>query len=261
VTLKAITLWQPWASLCVLAQNRPHEERHRVEGGAVSCGYCNRTFTFNFMRDQGPHQCTCRSAAAARAAARQPFKTIETRSWRAPKWLIGKRIAIHAATRTNGWGRRGTRTQIGAFEVERDASGLLLRGPIAWPYRLPLGSVVGTAVLAGCVPIHDQWCRCPARTSTYMSIGVGGLGREILGLYREDGLAYSRTNGNLDRHPWTVGRDDEDIIAQIPYGHYACGRWAWLLSDAKNCAPVAAVGKPGSWDWSEAPDLDQGQVT
>ena len=26
-------------------------EQHRIEGGSVSCRYCNHTFTFNFMRD------------------------------------------------------------------------------------------------------------------------------------------------------------------------------------------------------------------
>lgn len=41
--------------------------------------------------------------------------------------------------------RRGERVQVGPYEVERDLAGLLLRGPgIAWPYRLPLGAVVGT---------------------------------------------------------------------------------------------------------------------
>lgn len=40
--------------------------------------------------------------------------------------------------------RLGQRIQIGHFEVERDAGGLLLRGEsLAWPYRLPLGAVVG----------------------------------------------------------------------------------------------------------------------
>lgn len=34
------------------------------------------------------------------------------------------------------------------FWVERDRSGLLLRSTrLAWPYRLPLGAVVGTAIL------------------------------------------------------------------------------------------------------------------
>lgn len=49
--------------------------------------------------------------------------------------------------------RRGQRVQVGPYEVERDACGLLLRGPgIAWPYRLPLGALVGTVDFFQCRP-------------------------------------------------------------------------------------------------------------
>ena len=62
--MKAITLWQPWASLCVIP--RPIDPAtFSTFGGAIPL----------------------------------PFKTIETRSWPAPKSLIGQRIAIHAAKR------------------------------------------------------------------------------------------------------------------------------------------------------------------
>jgi hypothetical protein len=38
----------------------------------------------------------------------------------------------------------GERRMFGEFEVERDSrAGLLLRGPGMWPYRLPIGAVVG----------------------------------------------------------------------------------------------------------------------
>jgi hypothetical protein len=70
------------------------------------------------------------------------IKRNETRSWntahRGP-------LAIHAGSGTTGWGRRGTRTQVGEYEVEQDGGGLLLRGPgLAWPYRLPLAAVIAT---------------------------------------------------------------------------------------------------------------------
>lgn len=66
-------------------------------------------------------------------------------------------LVIHAGL----WqppGRRGTRTIFGGIgEVERDLSGLLLRSDrLAWPYRLPLGAVIGVVDL---VDVHHaDWC-------------------------------------------------------------------------------------------------------
>jgi len=51
-------------------------------------------------------------------------------------------IAIHAGLAMPC--RIGERIKFGEFEVERDSlSGLLLRGPGMWPYRLPVGAIVG----------------------------------------------------------------------------------------------------------------------
>ena len=65
-------------------------------------------------------------------------KHMETRSWdtkyRGP-------VAIHAGL---AWPCRiGEHALIGEFDIERDQSGLLLRGKsLSWPYRLPMGAVV-----------------------------------------------------------------------------------------------------------------------
>ena len=61
-------------------------------------------------------------------------------------------VAIHAGLGLPR-GRRGTRTTfLDIGEVERDLSGLLLRSErLAWPYRLPLGAVIGVAEL---VDVH-----------------------------------------------------------------------------------------------------------
>jgi hypothetical protein len=70
-------------------------------------------------------------------------KQMETRSWdtkyRGP-------IAIHAGL---AWPCRiGEHFLIGEFDVERDQSGLLLRGKsLSWPYRLPMGCVVAVGEL------------------------------------------------------------------------------------------------------------------
>lgn len=62
-------------------------------------------------------------------------KPFETRDWRPPRWLIGKRIAIHAAKKP----------------VSKDDREWAMRVGVA---DLPLGAIVCTALLAGAY-------RCP----------------------------------------------------------------------------------------------------
>lgn len=96
--MKALTLWQPWAS-------------------AIPLG----------------------------------LKSIETRSWSTRYRGL---LAIHASSRVSHLPRRA-RTLFGNFKVERDGSGLLLRGGrLAWPYRMPLGAVVAIVSLQDCVPVE-----------------------------------------------------------------------------------------------------------
>lgn len=69
-------------------------------------------------------------------------------------------VAIHAGSAATG--RRGSRTTFeGVGEVERDASGLLLRSKeIAWPYRLPVGLIIGVVDL---VDAHPADGHCSTR--------------------------------------------------------------------------------------------------
>jgi len=70
-------------------------------------------------------------------------KQMETRSWdtkyRGP-------VAIHAGL---AWPCRiGDWIEVGPYSIERDQSGLLLRGKsLSWPYRLPMGAVVAVGDL------------------------------------------------------------------------------------------------------------------
>lgn len=71
------------------------------------------------------------------------YKRMETRSW---DTKVRGRVAIHAGLAMPC--QRGETIAVGDFTVERDLSGLLLRGPrLAWPYRLPLGAVVAVGEL------------------------------------------------------------------------------------------------------------------
>lgn len=47
--------------VCPDCKGRPNIPSTRTEGGASSCAHCNRTLTFNFMRDPGGN-CSCMAA-------------------------------------------------------------------------------------------------------------------------------------------------------------------------------------------------------
>ena len=65
------------------------------------------------------------------------IKTVETRSWPAPKWLLEQTIAIHA-------GRRVVRRP--GDRIERELQARLGED---WLRTIPTGAVVATATLAG----------------------------------------------------------------------------------------------------------------
>jgi hypothetical protein len=67
-------------------------------------------------------------------------KTVETRDWPPPAWLIGQRFAIHA-TKTQDWLHLCDDEPFSHYVSAE---------------RLPLGAIVATAVLARCAPITEQ---------------------------------------------------------------------------------------------------------
>lgn len=72
-------------------------------------------------------------------------KRHETRHWPPPRWLIGQRIAIHAAKRLE--------TDLG-----EDLEALLVEtfGDDWTALRLPRGAIVATATLANCYPTETR---------------------------------------------------------------------------------------------------------
>lgn len=145
-------------------------------------------------------------------------KRIETRSWstqhRGP-------LAIHAAKGFPPGLRMGQTLRVGGFTVERDKSGLLLRGNHElwpWPYRLPMGAVVATAEL---VEVHQITEESLGWMDSFLRIVV----------HREEWL----------------------IEPERDFGDYTPGRYAWLLSSIEPLhPPVEAKGALGLWDWDEA---------
>jgi activating signal cointegrator 1 len=71
-------------------------------------------------------------------------KRVETRSWPAPRALVGQRIAIHA-----------TKTKDHLALCDEEPFSTYLRAP----ERLPLGAVIATVVLDGCYEITATFAR------------------------------------------------------------------------------------------------------
>lgn len=218
--MRALTLYQPWASLCVIP--RP-------------CSTCDGVghlgpATGSLLRDYGKVCPYCPG----------PFKTIETRPWPAPKSLIGQRIAIHAAAKPPP-----NALNVGPFQVLRPRGTKPHLANFAddgrpWSFadrvdRLPLGAVVGTAVLADCVPMVEP-------NADYTEDGHDAV-PPLLEVHGDDPWKLTL----WDAASWP---SEHDVTDQLPFGHFAPGRWAWLLTDAERFAePIPATGRQGIWNW------------
>lgn len=175
-------------------------------------------------------------------------KGYETRSWRTSYrgWL-----AVHAGASIPsylGLGRRGT-MQLGEYEVEKDRSGLLLRGgALSQPYRLPLGAIVAVVELVDCLPM-----------TTHADIGDP----ECVVVHGDGTIDYSVPLDRPAPGPASVVRLDapevpdgahlvRDVSDQAAYGDFAPGRWAWKLGRVIRLRPIPCAGHQGLWDLRRA---------
>ena len=137
-------------------------------------------------------------------------KQYETRSWKPPWNLIGKRIAIHAAKR-----------KITEQEFYVDLEGkvrweMYFRYGLKWNKEIPYGAIVATAELVGFFQIEGYADKTQS---------------QVVGLWE-------------DRH--VIGQ--RETINTDPFGDYSPGRYAWWLQSViKLEAPVPAQGKQGIW--------------
>lgn len=169
-------------------------------------------------------------------------KTIETRSWPAPKSMIGARLLIHAGKVLEPW--TDEKQALAQYLFEPDQPGVW-KVPMVPP--LPRGAVVASCTLADCVPTED-WPKWHAHAL-----------RERFG-----GDAWSDAESNA-------------ALVESEFGDFSPGRWAWILEDVKpttercpNCwgegiripwacpvcegagkrDPIPARGKQGLWEWA-----------
>ncbi len=164
----------------------------------------------------------------------------------------GERIAIHAAADPTPfwdmWDRGHQHQGDGDHVVQR------LRqlpdfdpdpDPLDGTSGLPLGAIVGTAVVAEVLPIIDLEFGWQCDTDTpERALVTDGTHAELLG-------------------PGPVG---DDVTDQLPLGDYRPGRWAWVLTEPHRCQDrcpnpncergVIDLTQPhrgGPWQWQLCP--------
>lgn len=153
-------------------------------------------------------------------------KTIETRSWPAPRWLVHRfgeqRIAIHAAATPRAldylcWEEDhlgetpDVLVPVRHLVREIDYSP---RGLVRAVHDLPLGAIVATAVLADCIPMVHTGEEGAIRT---LDIDGDGALWVVEPARDEEGEDF----------------DQVCVSHQAPFGDFKAGRWAWLLEDVQ----------------------------
>lgn len=224
----ALTLHQPWATLCVLPVN-----------GRCTCG----------RHDCGEPKClTCRC---------QLVKRFETRSFPAPKTIIGRRVWMHAAKiRPAQIHERHDGLDMTLNGMPRWAAGFHPRDwPTCWEWTEwgdgdggswrwvgPLGALVGSAVIGEPLPIEGLGHHHPEPSDESLNHG-----EVVYLLPDEDELIL--VNRFEDHSP------SADISDQLPYGDWTPGRWAWPLLDVWPLTePIPAKGAQGVWYTDHNPE-------
>lgn len=163
-------------------------------------------------------------------------KTIETRSWPAPKSAIGQRLAIHAGSTYPPPYSSGVVSRMGDYSFTRHArtSPNYITGPDGQAALLPLGAVVASAILTDCVPILAA-----SDGSDHFMTAHPHMGGGVLRYMR-------RPESDPQRR-----RTATYIEHQLPYGDFRPGRWAWLLDDIK----ATTERCPACWGAGEDEEL------
>lgn len=209
--MRAVSLHQPWAELCVT--------RRPADNGMVRTDPTHLIPERYVMPGEWPM-----------------VKRVETRSWPCPLAVIGQRIAIHATKRepkhlscVGEWSMHTSYYTGGLPQMRR--LGSVVNGELrpdghelGLVVDLPLGAIVGSAVIAASLPI--------------VTLGTDDHDGEdrIFG----GGPQLWRTN--------IRGGPAIEISDQSPYGDFTPGRWAWIIEDA------APTTERCPWCWGNGCD-------
>ena len=160
--------------------------------------------------------------------ADRPAKWIETRSWRAPSWLVGQRFAIAAAARIPTLGSVGEWTVVREHRPYHGHGFVMYRSTTApgdlfhseQTVALPLGAVLLTAVLDACVPMVEAGPATPEEAEL-----TRGSGAVVLAA---DGGSAAYYRPGIESDEVSV-----DVSDQLPLGDFAPGRFGWVLGEVE----------------------------
>lgn len=165
---------------------------------------------------------TIRQPHASLVAVRA--KTIETRSkptsYRGPLLIHAGKAEPERRMRVGEWSVYGPEQSDERWRLTRSNPDYRVEGGFRPDrsliiHELPFGAVVTSCQLIDCVPIVVGFDPRPEQGS-YLLRSVGGLGRECLGVFDENGDGVAG-----------------DLTDQMPFGDFTPGRYAWLLDDVK----------------------------
>lgn len=206
--MRALTIQQPWASL--ICPPAPHRPVKRVETRGQQTRYRGDLLI-----------CAGKSTEGIESLPGDCEGKIES------GWVYGYVGDFQACYcfRTTDEGR------VGDAELTRTD---LSTGP-DFTVAMPMGMAVGVARLAACLPIdphvgHETEDWTPPDDHLYHLI---------------DGMALFRQTVVGD--PWQEANVIQtDYTDQLPYGHYAAGRFGWVLEEIRPLPqPIPVRGMPG----------------
>jgi hypothetical protein len=220
--MKAITLWQPWASFVGLGvktiETRSWSTRYR---GPLAIHAGSRRPP---MMTLPPliHSGTWAEQDAHNYRTWHVCETIHDPAFHGPQ-PAGKRVPKSALSPTLFFPREGPFAR-----PHREGTSAIEQGSAMY---LPLGSVIATCELVEVVPTESlYWTE----------------------LWPD--WAWQGSNGAPLYPPqnWLSVRKLPIVspVTQRPFGDFAPGRFAWLLDDVQPIEPVPAKGHQGLWEWS-----------
>jgi hypothetical protein len=259
--MRALTLWQPWATALVLGIKGPETRGNPPAGDwphvpeRMSCPECGGTGCADCEVGE-PHSCpfvdSPNLAEHLRAVGHDDVlcttchgdRTIKQRRMSGYAIEPGETVAVHAAQRfpktVPGLGR----PMVGGLPDGPQHLDWLLDRPIReaddptgeggdlYAFPIPLGVIVGTIRVTEVLPIVERtW---PFDVT------------DALASLPPDHPYYPQL------HEWRDGKFVGERPEWRPWGDYTPGRWAWLVADPTEFdEPIPAVGHRGIWEWDQ----------
>lgn len=172
-------------------------------------------------------------------------KRFETRSYKPPRTIVGKRVLIHAAKKPFGFKSDRAEVVRSCSSAVWNALHKMIGGdPELWE-SYPLGCLVGSAVIGVGLPIVQFHSRGPGHHPDPLWTPNDGSGKPpfpVVAVNNDESAMTLFTQGVIER-----------IQDQRPFGDWTPGRWAWPLIDPRPLAePVPYRGAQGVFYVDEA---------